>query len=92
LPRPNEMVLRVQDGADVIEARTIDELAAQLRVRYPDDTYDRFLRSERDADAERRTAQAMEGLIEILVEAALEDLPKEQVAGPPMSDSDSGSR
>ena len=51
---PDEQVLQLQDESAVIEAKDIDDLAAQLRAKYPDETYERFLRSERDREAERR--------------------------------------
>ena len=70
---PDEQMLQLQDESLVIEAKDIDELATQLRVRYPDETHERFLRSERDHEAERRKAEALDGLIEILVRAVAED-------------------
>jgi hypothetical protein len=75
---PDEQVLQLQDESAVIEAKGIDDLAAQLRERYPDDTYERFLRRERDVEAERRKAEAMDGLIEILARAAIQDALREQ--------------
>lgn len=71
---PDEHVLQLQDESGVIEAKDIDDLAAQLRAKYPDDTYERFLRRERDVEAERRKAEAMEGLLRILVEAVVDDV------------------
>jgi hypothetical protein len=75
---PDEQVLQLQDGAEFIEANDIDDLAAQLRKRYPDETYERFLRRERDVEAERRKAEAVDGLIRLLAEAAVDDLLREQ--------------
>ena len=75
---PDEQVLQLQDESAVIEAKDIDDLAAQLRAKYPDDTYERFLRRERDVEAERRKAEAMEGLIQLLAEAVADDLLREQ--------------
>jgi len=75
---PDEQVLQLQDESAVIEAKGIDDLAAQLRERYPDDTYERFLRRERDVEAERHKAEALDGLIEILARAAVRDALREQ--------------
>jgi hypothetical protein len=78
-PRPpDEVILQVNDGEEVIEARDIDDLAAQLRLKYPDEAFDRFLRRERDREAEERRSEAMDRLTEILAEAALDDLLHEQ--------------
>ena len=71
--RPDEQVLQVQDESTVIEAKDLEDLAAQMRERYPDETYERFLRQERDVEAERRKAEAMDGLIQLLAEAVVED-------------------
>ena len=71
---PDELVLQLQDGAEIIEARDVDDLAAQLRARYPDDSHERFLRQERDQEAEKRKAAALDGLIEMLARAVAEDL------------------
>src|SRR5688500_8072033 len=57
---PDEVVLQVKVGAEVIEARDIDDRAALLRLKYPDDAFERFLRRERDPDAEKRKAEAMD--------------------------------
>ncbi len=75
---PDEHVLQLQDESAVIEAKDIEDLAAQLRAKYPDDTYERFLRRERDVGAERRKADALDGLIEILARAAIQDALREQ--------------
>jgi len=51
------VVLQVEDGAAVIEAPNIDDLSTQLRLKYPDEAYERFLRCERDRklkDARRK--------------------------------------
>ena len=71
---PDEQVLQVRDESIVIEAKDLEDLAAQMRERYPDETYERFLRQERDFEAERRKADAMDGLIQLLVDAAVEDV------------------
>jgi hypothetical protein len=71
---PDEVELEVEDGAEVLKARDIDDLAAQLRLRYPDGAFERSLRRERDREAEVRKAEAMDRLIGILAEAVMDDL------------------
>jgi hypothetical protein len=75
---PDEVELQVEDGTGVIKARDIDDLVAQLRLKYPDGAFERFLRRERDKEAEERKAEAMEGLIKILAKAVYDDLMREQ--------------
>jgi hypothetical protein len=77
-PKPDEQVLRLQDGATVIEARDIEELAAQLRSTYPDGTHERSLHCERDREAEHRHADGLNSLIDLLAEAAVNDILREQ--------------
>jgi hypothetical protein len=50
-PPHDEQVLRLQDDSTVIEAKDLDELAAHLRQRYPDETHERRLHCERDLEA-----------------------------------------
>ena len=71
---PDELALQLQDGADVIEAQNLDEFAPQLRQRYPDGTHERYLRRERNRDAEVRKAAALDRLIEFLARAVVENL------------------
>jgi hypothetical protein len=78
---PDEVVLQLEDDAEVIDARDIDDLAAQLRLKYPNGAFERFLRRERDREAERLKAEAMDGLIRLLAKAALDDLLHEQAVG-----------
>jgi hypothetical protein len=73
-PRPTEQVLQLKDPAGVLEAKNLDELVAKLRERYPDATHERFLRREHDPEAEQRRAAAMDGLIDLMVDAVLRDL------------------
>jgi hypothetical protein len=58
------------DGSETLEAKNLDDLAAQLRQKYPDDAYVRTLHWQRDPEAEARRAQAMNSLAEILVPRA----------------------
>ena len=76
--RPDEVVLQVQDESTVIEAKDLEDLVAQMRERYPDETYERFLRQERDVEAERRKAEAMDGLSQLLVDAVVEDVLRQE--------------
>src|SRR6266404_2785016 len=69
--RPREEILRLQDGSAILEATSLDDLAAQLRQKYPDSGYERTLHRERDRDAEERRAEAMNQLIRILAEAVV---------------------
>ena len=71
--KPREEILRLQDGSAILEAISLDDLAAQLRQRYPDSGYERTLHRERDRDAEERRADAMNQLIRILAEAVVRD-------------------
>jgi hypothetical protein len=71
--RPREEILRLQDGEALLEAISLDDLAAQLRQKYPDSGYERTLHRERDREAEDRRAEAMNQLIKILAEAVVRD-------------------
>lgn len=82
-PRPDEQVLRLQDDGGVIEAKDVVELAAKLRSRYPDETYERRLHWERDLGAEQRRSDALQSLVQLLAEAALEDLLRDQAGEAP---------
>ena len=79
-PKPNEQVLRLEDDTAVIEAKDIDDLAAQLRQKYPDVTHERRLHWERDLEAEQRYAAALHSLIELLAQAAVNDILREEAA------------
>ena len=72
--RPREEILRLQDGSAILEAISLDDLAAQLRQKYPDSGYERTLHRERDRDAEERRAEAMNQLIRILAQAVVKDI------------------
>jgi hypothetical protein len=71
--RPSEEILRLQDGSAILEAISLDDLAARLRQKYPDSGYERTLHPERDREAEERRAEAMNQLIRILAEAVVRD-------------------
>ena len=71
--KPTEEILQLKDGSATLEAKSLDDLATQLRERYPDEAYERVLRRERDREAEERRADAMNKLFEILVEAVVKE-------------------
>jgi hypothetical protein len=73
-PKPDEQILRLQDDSDVIEANDVDELAAKLRSRYPDETDERRLHWERDFEGEQRRATAREALIDLFVEVLVNEI------------------
>ena len=81
-PPPDEQILRLQDDSTVIEAKDLDELAAVLRQRYPDETHERRLHRERDLEAEQRRADALESLIQLLADAAVDEIMREQGRAP----------
>ena len=74
---PNEQILQLEDGAAILEAKNLDELAAQLRGKYPDGSYERRLYSERDLQAEARWEHGMNQLIDIVAKSAYEELLRE---------------
>lgn len=69
---PPELRLQVQDIERTWEASDIDDLARQLREPYPDGTFERTLKRERDLAAEERYWSAIEELARILARAAVE--------------------
>lgn len=75
--KPNEVILRLEDGAAILEAKSFDELATQLREKYPDGSYERRLHWERDSEAEARWEHGMNQLIEIIAKCAYEELLRE---------------
>lgn len=68
--KPNEEILQLKDGLDTLEASNIQDLAVQLRARYPDEAYERKLHLERDREAEVQRADAINKLSEILLPRA----------------------
>lgn len=67
-PGSREEILQIEDGATKIEAKIFNDLVVQLRCKYPDESYERVLRKERDFEAER----AMSELVKILAKSAVE--------------------
>ena len=67
---PRKETLHLTDGSTTIEAKDLDDLAAQLRQKYPDNAYMRTLHRERDPEAEKRRADAINKLSEILLPRA----------------------
>jgi hypothetical protein len=72
--RPSEEILELKDDAVTLEAKNLDDLARQLRERYPDGNYERTLHSERDHEAERRRKDALDALIQLVVESFVRSL------------------
>jgi hypothetical protein len=68
LQRPTEVLLRLDDETVILEATNLDDVVAQLRMKYPDSAYERSLHRERDLDAER----AMDELMRLLARAVVE--------------------
>jgi hypothetical protein len=68
--RPRHELIQVVTGSEIIEAENLDDLAAQLRRKYPDDGYVRTLHWQRDPEAEERRTRAMNSLAGILVPRA----------------------
>jgi hypothetical protein len=81
-PTPDEQVLRLQDGATVIEATDIEALATQLRKMYPDGTHERRLHCARDLEAEHRHQDALHSLIDLLAKVAVNNILREQAGRP----------
>lgn len=78
--RPREDILELKDGSAIVEAENLEDLAAQLRERYPDGTYERTLHRERDCQAEERRKDAMSRLVQMIVESFVEGLSKDDAA------------
>jgi hypothetical protein len=71
---PDEDVLQLQDGTETWEAKNLDELRARLREKYPDAAFERTLHYERDREAEVRRERALNGLMDLLVKAAVDEM------------------
>jgi hypothetical protein len=80
-PPPSEDVLHLKDGAETLEAKTFDELRAQLRDKYPDTAFERTLHYERDREAEERRERALDGLMTLIAEAVVEKMIEEEGGG-----------
>jgi hypothetical protein len=72
--KPTEEALQLKDGPATLEASNLEDLAAQLRARYPDCAYARALHQERDLDAVERRSKAINGLINLIVESFVRSL------------------
>lgn len=77
---PDEQRLQLQDDATIIEAKDLDDLAAHLRSKYPDETHERRLHWERDLEAEQRHADALNSLVELLAKSVAKELLREHDA------------
>ncbi len=78
---PRQEMLQLVDGSETIEAKDLDDLAAQVRQKYPDETYVRTLHWQRDPEAEERRAHAMNSLAEILLPRAYVEAPLRHTCG-----------
>jgi hypothetical protein len=78
--KPTEEILRLKDGLATIEAKSLNDLAAQLRDRYPDGAYERTLHQQRDFQAEERRSEAINGLIQLIVESFIQSLSTDDAA------------
>jgi hypothetical protein len=78
--RPREEILQLTDGAETLEAKSVDDFAGQLRQRYPDVTYKCTLHREHDRPAEERRTDALNLLGQLVVESFVEGLSKDDAA------------
>lgn len=60
-------------GSTTREANSLDDLAMQFRQRFPDGECERTTHKGRDREAEQRWADAMNNLMEILVNAFVKE-------------------
>jgi hypothetical protein len=70
--RPREDVLQMKDGSTTLEAKSLDDPASQLRQRYPEGLRTHLAQGAR-APGRAATADAMNNLIEILVDAFVKE-------------------
>jgi hypothetical protein len=77
---PSSDVLHLKDGAETVEAMTLDDLAERLRQRYSDTTHERRLFWERDREAEVRRKSAIHALIDLVVESLVDEIWAEQAS------------
>lgn len=68
---PPEIRVRVQDAGRTWDSSDREDLARQLRERYPDGVFERALKCERDLAAEEKHWSATKELIRILARAAM---------------------
>lgn len=74
--RPGREGFKLADGEADLEAQTLEELAAHLVVKYPDNLYEGTLHRERDFAAEH----AMDELARLIARAAVERWMREHAA------------
>jgi hypothetical protein len=80
---PDEDVLQLEDGDTKFDAKDLEDLAAQLRARYPDEAYERRLFQVRDLDAEKRRDDALRSLAECTARAAVDNFLRDEAAKHP---------
>ena len=88
-PPPKEL-MRFVDGSFVLDASSWEEFRARLRERYPDERYERRLHIQRDREAEWRREAAITALIQLVAEAAVNEVLKEVAQSPALGGEASG--
>jgi hypothetical protein len=68
-PSPSRR-LQIEDGVEPMEGETWEVLVEKLRARYPDGSFERCLKRERDLPAEH----AMNGLAKLIARSAMRKL------------------
>jgi hypothetical protein len=79
----DQQLLILDDGAHTLKASQSDDLFAQLRERYPDGLYERYLHQERDIAAEQWRSAALDSLFEIYATVGVAEYLKNQVPREP---------
>jgi hypothetical protein len=76
-PPPSRELLRIEDGVEPMEGETWEELVEKLRARYPDGSFERRLKRERDLKAEH----AMNDLAKLVAKSAMRKLSESTATG-----------
>lgn len=76
--RAAETYFRIEDPAGHWKARDFEALRTRLRERYPDVHFERTLKVQRDEAAETRRAERISELINVLVEALVRKVEREE--------------
>ena len=76
--RLSQEVLQLRDGAVILEARNLEDLATQIRRRYPNSDYRRSFHQERDLAAEECRSGAVDRLITLIAEQVAQSMLEEQ--------------
>jgi hypothetical protein len=78
--KPNEEILQLKDDTATLEAKTLDDLATQLREKYPDPKFQRTLHMARNREAEQRHSDAMNRMVQHIVESFVNTLSPDNAA------------